>query len=657
MADKNDYQPADASSCLAPHDTGLADAPAPLNYAKLLEAATLAVSRARGGPRPTVSDSSPLRPAQRNTRTALRRFMQCLGKAEHDPVGDELVERFLPCLEVYSKWEREDGTADSTVRSRRSLMRAVHQVARSLDSAVPTTFAGALSWALSRDPRTLKAIAAACGIGECSLGQWRRGTAMPSRRREQVQALEQTLRLPAGFLLDKLPSRAAREQRYGQELAVRPTLFQTRARRIAREDRYTVAAFPDAFKHEWRQLLAHKSAKLPRLKRAAQGLWRAKDARHSKRLAPEWCCYLDDGQVVPSGHVTFTHVKQYLSWLCLARSRGGRGWPETQALTLAHLADAQCIEAFVLWRAERSGGQVNTGALTLLHAFASLVHPQTGWITQSAWLGERLSPALDEPAWVRRCADAFRALRDLTARIAPTAKPSRRVEEALKGVLDADDPLVPLFDMLEAMKADVPTVSQPSMRAIHLRDIALVSVLLAVPARIGLVSALEYGAGSQGHLRRTGPGWRLSCGPEMLKNGASTMSQGLSTELPDWTTEALDRYAREGRDFLLDGARSPYFFVGRAPWDPNTVCANLESRLQILTARYIPNSPGFRGHGWRHAVAHGWLREHPEDYVTVAALLGDSIETVIRAYGHLKHSDAVRRYRDWSEPKRLQRRR
>ena len=283
------------------------------------------------------------------------------------------------------------------------------------------------------------------------------------------------------------------------------------------------------------------------------------------------------------------------------------------------------------------------------------MRPETGWVAQSQWLEARSTPSIDTQPWKLRCSETFRALRDLTARIAPTAKPTRNVEEALRGVLDADDPLVPLFEMFDAMQADMPAVSQPSMRAIQQRDIALVAVLLSVPARIGLVSALEYGTHSQAHLRRSASGWRLVCGPDMLKNGTTTMSKGLNVELPEWATEPLDAYAREGRTFLLEGASSRYFFVGRAPWDPNTVCANLESRLQILTARYIPGSPGFRGHGWRHAVAHAWLREHPEDYVTVAALLGDSLETTVRAYGHLKHDDAVRRYRAWAEPKRTKR--
>lgn len=656
MAYKNECTAPDSELLAHPDTASTSTAQRPtLTYAALIEEATRKVSRSVAGTASETATPTPLRAPQRNVRTAIRRFMQANSKLDAAPVGDELFERFVLCLEVYSKWEREQGTADSTLRSRRSLLRAVHHIARSMDDSVPSTFAGALAWALTRDPRSLKAVALACSIGECSLGQWRRGEAMPSRRREQVAVLEQTLKLPEGFLLDRLPSRAVRAERYGQELAQRPTKFQARQQRIAAEDRYTVAEFPASFREEWRQLLAHKSAALPRLRRAVQGLWRAKDARHSKPLRPEWCCYLDDGRVVTSAHVTFIHVRQYLSWLCLPKSRGGLGMADAQALTLAHLSNAEQVEAFVFWRAERSGGQVNTGALTLLHAFASLLHPETGWVTQSSWLGARLTPSVDETSWKRRCSDAFRSMRDLAARIEPTAKPTRNVEEALMGVLDAQDPLVPLFAMLDAMQADMPAVSQPSMRAIQQRDIALVAVLLSVPARIGLVSALEYGSQSQAHLRRYDRGWRISCGPDMLKNGTTTMSQGLSVDLPDWATGPLDAYAREGRLFLLDGARSPYFFVGRAPWDPNTVCGNLEVRLQVLTARYIPGCPGFRAHGWRHAVAHAWLREHPEDYVTVAALLGDSLETTLRTYGHLKHGDAVRRYRDWAEPKRVKR--
>lgn len=49
-------------------------------------------------------------------------------------------------------------------------------------------------------------------------------------------------------------------------------------------------------------------------------------------------------------------------------------------------------------------------------------------------------------------------------------------------------------------------------------------------------------------------------------------------------------------------------------------------------------------HAFRHLVATDWLSQHPNDFLTVAELLNDKLDTVIRNYAHLKRDTSFSRY-------------
>ncbi|MFT3953807.1 MAG: hypothetical protein QM722_05245 [Piscinibacter sp.] len=558
---------------------------------------------------------------------------------------------FVVALAAFKKWEQQRGTAVSTVRSRCSHLRAIQRLAAKHAGMAPS-FASLLDRAISQSGHSLAWLERQSGIGALSLGQWRRGISSPGRLRKHLPQLEASLGLKAGTLLDALPSRVSRPMGYGVGERIGSTRFRSNLRARAAERPFSLPEAGDLLQEEWRQLLDFKTAELPRMRRERRAQWRAKPARMCKPMRPAWCCTLRDGRVSPSGMAAWVQVRQYLGWLQLDVAHQGAGLSSTQAQTLARLADAERVVAFIHWRAERAGG-LNTGALTFLHTVNSLLHPRGGWLTQSPWLAEAAPGLLgDRTTWAAHCAATFERLKAFTATVAQTARPTRDVEEALRPLLDTANPMAFLHEMLERMEADMPAQTQPVLRAIHQRDIALVTLLMASPMRIGQLSALEVGAGSDQNLVRLASGWRLQCSGERFKNGATTMAKGLRVDLDDDVTRAFDRYWREGRDVLLAGRTSRFFFAGRWRWDPTRPCENLEDRLQLLTERYIPGCDGFRGHGWRHLLATAWLMEHPEDYGTVADLLGDRVETVAKAYRHIERASSINKFNAWSKTRR-----
>ena len=70
------------------------------------------------------------------------------------------------------------------------------------------------------------------------------------------------------------------------------------------------------------------------------------------------------------------------------------------------------------------------------------------------------------------------------------------------------------------------------------------------------------------------------------------------------------------------------------------------AHIRKLTQRFIAASPGFGAHAFRHLVATYWLEQNPNDFLTVAELLNDKLETVLANYAHLKKDTSFLRYEE-----------
>ena len=77
------------------------------------------------------------------------------------------------------------------------------------------------------------------------------------------------------------------------------------------------------------------------------------------------------------------------------------------------------------------------------------------------------------------------------------------------------------------------------------------------------------------------------------------------------------------------------------------IWGGMNSHVAKLTKRLIPETLGFGPHAIRHLVATDWLRKYSNDYITVACLLNDKLETVINNYAHLKQDDSFERYESY----------
>lgn len=120
--------------------------------------------------------------------------------------------------------------------------------------------------------------------------------------------------------------------------------------------------------------------------------------------------------------------------------------------------------------------------------------------------------------------------------------------------------------------------------------------------------------------------------------GVSDYDVGISASL----TARIDDYLENYRPLLLEGEEDNGILFPNK--DTGGVHAGLGRHVFKLTARLIPGCPGIAPHAIRHLSATSWLKNHPDDLITVAEMLNDRLETVLRNYAHLRKDDSLARY-------------
>lgn len=168
-------------------------------------------------------------------------------------------------------------------------------------------------------------------------------------------------------------------------------------------------------------------------------------------------------------------------------------------------------------------------------------------------------------------------------------------------------------------------------------------LLLSNPLRANNICMLELAEGGRGHLYKLGSGFEIQFAKHEVKNPHKEKEEGYRAKVNSRAAAWLNFYITEvlptwptkpGAANLLFRSDSGY---------PLTV-NDLLKIMRSVSKRCLPEYEPIGSHMWRHIIATGWLKAHPNDYVTVALILGDRIETVLREYAHLASEDGLKRY-------------
>jgi len=222
---------------------------------------------------------------------------------------------------------------------------------------------------------------------------------------------------------------------------------------------------------------------------------------------------------------------------------------------------------------------------------------------------------------------------------------SRNPQDPIQGLLRLSEPLLPILRAIRKLDEKAAQAAPASKGEATLkRDALLLSMLVANPLRARNYILMTWRDDGTGSLYRREDGqWRIRFGAKDFKNDRGALQTQYDAPLPRSLTPRIEEYLDEYRPRLL--AKNP-----NTPWAfPNhnsEKWSTLNRQVERLTRQFIPEAHAFGPHAVRHIVATDYLRKHPNDFPTVAQLLHDKLETVLRVYAHLKQDDSFGKYEE-----------
>ncbi|WP_420128150.1 hypothetical protein [Longimicrobium sp.] len=515
--------------------------------------------------------------------------------------------------------ERELGLPDGTLAK---LVGALRPMPPRKTRAGAMPFALALRKALQAQNVSAAEIARRVGMPSPTLQGWVEARYVPGEKRREstLPVLEKTLQLAPGDLSKLLPE---------------PT---------PRPEQYAWALTHDQQK-EWETLKAHKTNRTP--------------ANRSTRAGSFWRVY-EDGES-PTADFVYTDIRHFFGYLTLPpdasdpRLRGlGR---DGSQLSILDLAVPEQVQGFIDFRARRASSY-NTATISFLAWLRALLRPKTGFFWQAngvAWEsfspqsllladGERPQGTLQQ--WRSHCERMVEWigewLEDLSDSITHT-----RDYQHIQAILDLDRPMDALRILLDRMTADYENTADylsPLRRALRVRDLLYVSMLVRNPLRKKHWSQMTWRADNTGQLRkRAGGDYQIFIPRRYFKSLAEFRDEDYLADVDPALTPLIDDYLAACRPLLLGAEGCDWVFrpgpVGSRR--VNTEPFTYGSWLSSIVVRYIPEyAPrGFNPHAVRHIVATHLVRTRPDGIDRAADALHNTRSMIKKTYGHLRGRD------------------
>lgn len=593
-----------------------------------------------------------------NHASAFRGFMSFHGKSPDSPVDAALTTDFDECLKAYLNAKSLLGRKSSSLRTRGSQLRMFSRVARSIMLVnARLKFNDALETAMRSRGFRVANLARATGIPARLMGTWLRlGREPRATYWGHVAQIEAAL----GLAPDALASRCRwyeREQHRKSDF-VKPRIAYRERMAELRTQPYRLRVYSERLRREWQDLLIFKTDLLLHDDESRLERWTLRPRAHDTRDR-DWFATVGDQQS-PTAENVFQMLTRFWGFLCMA-TPDGRGLSADE-MSLAHVADADALFDYLKWH-QRRMGEFNKSAISILRTVSSLIRPRTGFVWQRNELGERASDTVrtsiaqryshmpEHERWRSWCTDTHAQLRKLIRTLMrdKLIKQSRSTSEPIRSILQSASPISYLARALAAHDRAEPPRHHKQLWPAHCRDGMVWALLLATALRPKHIGLMTYLPDNSGNLYRRNDGtWALRFERELFKNfkGAAA-DRDYDVALPDSLGPRIETYLKEARVHLAN-PECPYFIrpsrTGNVrdtrPLSDETVYAIVRS----LATSYIPESAGFGGYAFRHIIATDWLKTYPRDYMLVALILHDKLDTVVAEYNHLEAEDGMRLY-------------
>jgi integrase/transcriptional regulator with XRE-family HTH domain len=587
----------------------------------------------------------------RNQISTLHSFLALSGKTVDSIVGRELLGDFDAKLRSYTETL---SLSEHTKADRRSHLRAWRATAQALLaeqrlSAAPdgehriaeSDFHEKLRHALATSDQSPSEIARRAGASEQAVRRWLKGAIPNTRAMPSLRRLELELGLEPDALRRLLPKQ--RDPRCFPAQKELPVDIPYRARQKERTaDRYRLKLrdINPSLAAEWRALLEYKTTKRTTIERSKRGKWRLLP---KQKVAGRISMHAQKGNLLcETAQLNLDQFRAFAGYLSRPRTAGGFGLALDAVQTVAWLAVPEAVNGYLEFLTARSDGIAHAGHVKLANLASSLTHPVTGYLTQQPQFAERLPSAYVSIDWTEMCKATHTLCADWKQ---DSTGISRDPSVPIQKLLDLAEPFAPVLKAIEFL--DLAAASSPPgslTEAIHKRDALLLAMLMANPLRRRNWVLMTWNEDNAGVLyQRQDRQWRIRYGAaEDFKNEGTSSSKGYDAPLPRALQDRIEDYLAEYRPRLIRNALSAAFLF---PSNTGTKWVGLARHVTKLTRRLIPETPfGFGPHAFRHLVATDYLRKHPNDFLTVAILLHDTLETVLRAYAHLRQDESFEKY-------------
>lgn len=601
-----------------------------------------------------------------NIASALNGWMKRLQFNNDNLIGDEMASNFDEYFLHHQDYLAEK-LSHRTFRDQTEHLltwRRHFEEYRHTDT-LPPDFKGAFNALFSQSGLTKAELARRSGVNTASIHRWLDLIGLPvAHSTPEIGCLEKALNVPEGTLLNRLPGR--RYSRYARTMKETRNL-QTSWGRKRTEEKKTLGAYAlplkGAIHEQWLDLIEYKTDGY-RDGGTKQNTWRIKTAsetgcRISKAMVSS------NGAMCATAAANWAGFSSYLGFLCLKPQ--GKALTEGQAGTLAWLLHFPYLIDYVRWLTNRAGGKIHGGIPKFLDDVKSMLRPITGYL----WLHPELADTLPNSDtvlgrdyaqldvehkaehWRLLCGTTHLKIREKVKAIRGREKiwKSRDPKEPIADILSNPSPLKALLKFVYELESSPPPLAHHRDYIVWIRDVLFAKMLVSNPLRMGQFAVIRYTQNNKGNLYKTSNGdWRLRFTSADFKNEKGAANQDYDVAVEPSVGPWITRYLAESRPELIASADCDFFLLPavlgpnngmREDGDYSTskggmwTGEGLSKRFKILTRQYIPDTPGFGGHAVRHIIATDHLKRHPGDYPTVAKLLHDKLETVLREYSHL----------------------
>jgi hypothetical protein len=635
-----------------------------------------------------------------NIRTALGHMIRELKLTETTPLDPIFTSDFERSIDRVQKTFRH-----KTVSARRDfaqLVKTLREIALRLFSSrgLPAKFHDALIQAMSNAGYDGYHLAKAAKVPIGTMYHWVRGTGNPSLlgkyyklNAKRLSRLERVLGIPAGTLSSRIVAADRRQVVMAQRTRIQRTRAQSLRYAAGRvKFRFFGDLLPPKLVAVWERYLKYKTAVDAGYAVDGEPVRRRRKWRTRRATLPGRSVAV----VVPSADKEHMLIGTVMAFACLPSdlaaaatfARQGmearhlwrlqenisdREYEEMsplflglgrdpESLTIMDLVNPAVLAAFIGWRILRSGGE-SGWIRTVLGIPIAMLDPDYGFVTQSVDLAwdyagwARVDPVADPDGyelqrekWAKHCKRLHARMSDLKRQWGSSGRKSRDPHVELAPILQLQDPIRPLIEMIDNHAASRPLGRSSKDYAVWLRDTILLRLFASMPLRNRNVRDMEWYGNNSGNLYRDRGGmWRIRFASSDFKNESGAASEPydvpVAASLHPFITEYIGGVRQQ-----FGNCDDPAVFLCRAQngKPPRRFCATgLSMRIYMLSSRFLPKAVGvigFRTHAYRHIAATAYLKGHPGDYVSLAHILHDRLETVLKNYAYTRAADGVKSF-------------